>query len=336
MLSQFAKSIRQDIDAAAKLGDATRAHVFTEFSREADKQLGLVLDAGRYRGADGCARLSRGRLGLTISVPFDTVFRLEEGMDLTRRIADAPMEMEPFPHLVLDGVFEAEDYQRLRANLPSADAFGTGTYGHIKAAGEADPLFSPMPDHLAATWAEVDEVWRRDIAPALTSRFEPFLPYKLKLTFGEDMLCGAANIPTALMLHRRLAGDVQRPHMDNATSLFTCVFYLGPEDADARDGLVMYRVGKKEEFLEAYRARRDVRAWYPDPAAFAITDARRMSYGANRFVAFLSMPLSVHSVETLHNPVRYSMQAQALLADAPTLYKNWIDSNQGGRPAFGY
>jgi starvation-inducible DNA-binding protein len=42
VLGQFAKAVRKDIDAAAALGDAGTADVFTEISRETDKQLWFV------------------------------------------------------------------------------------------------------------------------------------------------------------------------------------------------------------------------------------------------------------------------------------------------------
>jgi len=42
VLAQFGKALRADIDAAAELGDADTADVFTEVSRETDKQLWFV------------------------------------------------------------------------------------------------------------------------------------------------------------------------------------------------------------------------------------------------------------------------------------------------------
>jgi starvation-inducible DNA-binding protein len=42
VLAQFGKSLRADIDTAAELPDADTADVFTELSRETDKQLWFV------------------------------------------------------------------------------------------------------------------------------------------------------------------------------------------------------------------------------------------------------------------------------------------------------
>lgn len=42
VLAQFGKAIRKNIDAAAEMGDADTADVFTEISRETDKQLWFV------------------------------------------------------------------------------------------------------------------------------------------------------------------------------------------------------------------------------------------------------------------------------------------------------
>ena len=42
VLAQFGKSVRRDIDGATQLGDADTADVFTEISRETDKQLWFV------------------------------------------------------------------------------------------------------------------------------------------------------------------------------------------------------------------------------------------------------------------------------------------------------
>ncbi len=42
VLAQFGKAVRANIDAAAELGDADTADLFTQVSRETDKQLWLV------------------------------------------------------------------------------------------------------------------------------------------------------------------------------------------------------------------------------------------------------------------------------------------------------
>src|SRR5262245_25004308 len=42
VLAQFGKAVRGDIDKAAEMGDAATADVFTEISRETDKQLWFV------------------------------------------------------------------------------------------------------------------------------------------------------------------------------------------------------------------------------------------------------------------------------------------------------
>src|SRR5262245_51360913 len=42
VLAQFGKAARKDIDAATELGDADTADVFTEISRETDKQLWFI------------------------------------------------------------------------------------------------------------------------------------------------------------------------------------------------------------------------------------------------------------------------------------------------------
>jgi len=42
VLAQFGKAVRQDIDASAETGDAGTADIFTEISRETDKQLWFV------------------------------------------------------------------------------------------------------------------------------------------------------------------------------------------------------------------------------------------------------------------------------------------------------
>jgi starvation-inducible DNA-binding protein len=42
VLAQFGKAVRKDIGAAAELGDADTADVFTEVSREIDKQLWFI------------------------------------------------------------------------------------------------------------------------------------------------------------------------------------------------------------------------------------------------------------------------------------------------------
>ena len=42
MLAEFGKAVRADIDKADELGDKDTADIFTEISRETDKQLWFV------------------------------------------------------------------------------------------------------------------------------------------------------------------------------------------------------------------------------------------------------------------------------------------------------
>jgi len=251
-------------------------------------------------------------------------------------IEQTAMSADPFPHMVVDGIFEAELYAKLRAALPEPSAFGPGSFGHIRIGAEADELFSPMPEHLAATWQLTDDLWRGTIAPTLAKKFLPHLDRKLDLAIGterpRDFECQPDAFQfTPLIMQRRYRGEVQTPHMDNATSLFTAIFYLCGEDADPRDGVVMYKARDQDRLVAEYQRRRQVRAWYPDADDYGLTRVSQLEYRANRMIAFFSSPISLHSVSIDHNEVRYSMQAQAPVPASvgDALFGEWGDDHVG-------
>jgi hypothetical protein len=238
-------------------------------------------------------------------------------------IAGATRAMEPFPHIVVDGVFTDAFYAELLEARPPAATFGAEGFGQL----ELSTL-----RHIPAL-ARLTDAWEQEIAPAVLSRFVDLYDYKLALLFGDDPRRALQQTdtfgPLPIFMQRRMAGDSQNPHVDNAQSLFTCVMYLCDESADPRDGTTLY-AADRDRLISAYKARREIRAWYPSLDEFSGVPHATMDYRPNRMLAFFSCPYSVHSVKIEHNPIRYSVQAQALVPQRVRdgLFAEWTDAQR--------
>jgi hypothetical protein len=235
-------------------------------------------------------------------------------------IARANRVTTPFPHMVIDGVLTENFYRQVLTALPPAETFGSAGFGQLR----LDKL-----QHVP-TLAELARVWEEAIAPAVLARFVDLYEHKLGLLFGDDDRVRLQPHdrfgPFPAFVQRRMAGESQQPHVDNAQSLFTCVLYLCDDAADPRDGTTLYSADRAK-LVEAYKARREIRAWYPDVASFDGQPMVTVEYRPNRMVAFFSCPYSLHSVRIEYNSIRYSMQAQAEVPQRirDDVFTDWTD-----------
>lgn len=248
------------------------------------------------------------------------------------RIAHAPMEDAPFHHIVLDDVFPASLYASLLRARPAPEAFGGNQFGHIRLSADHDPLFGQLPADVESTWLDLNSAWTSVIGPALSARFAPLLNVKLRNSLSvtlpdTDLPAASAYEVSPLIMQRRKPGNVQAPHMDNAASLFTAIFYLADDSASSGDGLTLYSISRTEELTQAYLTKREIRSWHPSPEEFGFEPARFVEYRPNRMIAFLSSAHSIHSVSVNKTENRYSIQGQCPMPKqlGDVLFSGWHD-----------
>jgi len=190
-------------------------------------------------------------------------------------VADAALEHDPFPHLVVEPLLPPDIYARLLDALPPPVFFAGGRDEHWAVPSGVAPLYSRQ------VWAFVANTLAGDILyRALNAKLEPVVRDYVR-TF-----CPALPADTAVALHPsdgrimlRRPGYTLEPHRDPKWGFVTALMYLA-------------RPGDSEEFgTQLYRVRDDPEAasgsvHYLDRAQCELV--RQVPFRANSMLVFVN------------------------------------------------
>lgn len=196
-------------------------------------------------------------------------------------IEAAPLDLEPYPHAVIERLLPDDLYRWLLTSIPPAAFFGDRDLvkQNLRVPIEFGPVLSER------LWRFVDEVIaRRAIRPAVIDKFEGVLHGHYDNIFGVEFRDRAKALPQAvsggrLMLRR--PGYALAPHRDPKRSMITCLFYLArPGDSEVY-GTEIYRViGDRESgYAETY---------YPGEDGRQCELVKVVPYRPNTMLAFLN------------------------------------------------
>lgn len=197
-----------------------------------------------------------------------------------RLIEAAPINPDPFPHIVLDGIFPESYYEQILRHLPAQSSLSIPVKFGMMKIEDGDPVLRALPTDAQQFWTKFDRDVKPAICRALLQRYMPYTEEKLTLIFGdtaEDMARGLdPNEFRSLrgIVQCRITGARMGAHVDKATSLFTYLFYFAPDDSLRPFGTIFYESLDRTALLQRYLANRSVRAWFP--AANEIDLARRV------------------------------------------------------------
>ena len=209
---------------------------------------------------------------------------LDEGAIYThvsRAIAGAALEAEPFEHVVVDDVLPPAVYELLLAALPPQPFFDD--HDPYKLDMHFPMTFGPT---LAMTvWNFVDGVLaRRIVQPVLLDRFHEPLQNHFDTVFGPSFRERANALPYLssggrLMLRR--AGYHLDPHRDPKRSMLTCLLYLArPGDSEVHGTQLFRVIGDREANYK--------QTYYPEADGQQCELAEVVSFRPNRRLAFLN------------------------------------------------
>jgi hypothetical protein len=250
-----------------------------------------------------------------------------------QRVRAAAINPDPFPHIVVDGIFPEQYYEELLSHLPAVSSLTIPVAFGMMKIGEDDATFQSMPASARQFWIEFDQKVKPSICEALLERYLPYAAEKLSLIFGEE----AEHLKSQLepkefrsvrgIVQCRITGARMGAHVDKATSLFTYLFYFAPDDSLRPFGTIFYKAQDRASLLERYRAHRGIRAWFPDAADLDLRPQPPLEFRRNRLVSYVNLPYSLHGAATDAAAPRYSMQN---FCDLPLritlpLYKDWKD-----------
>jgi len=227
-------------------------------------------------------------------------------MSMLSRVGDRTLATDPFPHIVIDDALDADVYQALSAQFPTANAINSqdrpieNNHLYLLPANRVLQDAGTSPAYKEFFRYHVsNEFWRATlplvkaqllaIHPNLETiagrRLEDFrtIMRQKDAEFAEEV---ALDCQFGINSPVTRTSSVRTPHVDRPNKLFNALLYCRSADDDSEGGeLVLYRrIGPLV---------------YSNGSAIMptrIVEAKRIAYRANRLVLFLNSPWSVHGV----------------------------------------
>lgn len=217
--------------------------------------------------------------------------------------APSHVEMEPYAHLVDNLALDPVHYQKLASAFPDTGRF----VGNLKEVGNNQAVRIPARDiidnpafstdwreffrfHTSQDyWLEIVRVFGaaiREAHPELEKRVgKPMQEWRSKIrgTTGEaDVELDALFVVNTPV---RQASSVRPAHVDAEDEIFAGLLYMRPDgDTTVGGDLSIYKFRGKPAFGGHYA-----------PLS-AVEEVTSVQYGANRYVAFVNSPKSIHGV----------------------------------------
>ena len=268
------------------------------------------------------------------------------------RFRQATVNEHPYPHMQLNNVLPEEYYDLLLDALPLPQDIGSDNSGALNfAVVEGDAHFARMTPARKELWTEFDRRISQAVIRAEMARlFSRYLPLKFDMMLdsgwpqrAEDAL--GSHWPDVLaseQIYQPEGGSGGRillvarnfnlaPHVDNATSVLTYLFYMPRDNAREHLGTKMHVVADKRRVCQKYQARKNIDVWMVDQTELTRHESV-FPFRRNSLAAMLCLPTAVHSITCQDiNYCRYLMQTQIFLRDdlSNILFKGWAAKGVG-------
>jgi hypothetical protein len=196
-------------------------------------------------------------------------------------IAAAPLETDPYPHIVVDKVLPADVYKLLLKAIPPPAFFG-----------ERDPIkqnlripfnFGPALATRALGFLE-EAISRRAIQPAVVEKFRELLQQHYDRIFGPEFRQRANELPQSVSGGRvmlRRPGYHLAPHRDPKRSMLTCLLYFARSGDSETYGTQIFRVRHDREAAFAH-------TYYPEEDGRTCELVKMVPYRPNTMLVFLN------------------------------------------------
>jgi hypothetical protein len=164
------------------------------------------------------------------------------------RLANAPLQLYPFPHFFARDVFPADYYAQIQRHLPPASALKSLEEAR-GAQGYPDRFVMPLGGDLPESLSDAQRDFWRDFARwvsrgrigrALLERFAPIVEQRLQER-------PELEITDELLLVRDRSRYSLGPHTDKPAKVISVLFYLPADERLARHGTSIY-LPKEEGF----------------------------------------------------------------------------------------
>lgn len=157
-----------------------------------------------------------------------------------RKIKDAPLTADPFPHFFIQDIFPPAFYERLLTHLPpETDYEAPADLGGITGTRR---IFPCDRGHISTLSEKAQTFWLGFIGELGSQGAQGVLLAKFKDQIAERFanLRGKLNIDTSLKLSKDYAGCSLGPHTDHPERLITLFFYLPRDESLKTYGTSIY------------------------------------------------------------------------------------------------
>ncbi len=241
------------------------------------------------------------------------------------RIANAPIQYYPFPHIYVRDVFPEAFYRQIRQHLPPRSALKS-----LKALGRVTGDYPETRQVLPLTPADVEQLdepyrtfWNETAPWLLRGRLVHFIMTKFA-AFIEQRFADAhtRNFDVDALLVQDETNYVLDPHTDSPRKVLSFLFYLPQDDAKPHLGTSIYV--PKDPSFECPGSTH----WKPEGFEHVTT----MPYLPNTLFAFLKTSQSFHGVERVQDA---GVRRDLLLLDIQTDVSP-LASPQQAKPAVNF
>ncbi len=211
---------------------------------------------------------------------------------LIYRVANAPVQMFPYPHILVHDVFPADFYRDLRAHLPPASAYKSlKSMGRVGSDYPDERVVLPLtPPEVGALIEPYRSFWDQTASWLLGGQFgsivlQKFAPL-LKLRFENP---GAMQFNHEALVIQDRTNYQLGPHTDTPSKVLSLLFYLPADDSKPHLGTSMYLPkdpsftcdGNRHHSFDGFRR------------------LLTMPYVPNTLFAFMKTPNAFHGVERI-------------------------------------
>lgn len=283
-LADIRKALRQDVREAAQLlrDDIQRverqvAQLDARLKEVGEQSARAEQMASQVKSTLRLNESHAGALGT-----LDTVLDEERITSYVRKaIAAAPLQTDPFPHIVVERLFPVDVYKMLLKAIPPPAFFS-----------DRDPLkqnlrtpmeFGPELSVRALGFLE-EAIARRIIRPAVLEKFQEPLRQHYDTIFGPGFRERASQMPQAVSGGRvmlRRPGYHLSAHRDPKRAMLTCLLYLAHSSDSETYGTHIYRVLDDGEagYTQTY---------YPEQDGRTCELVKMVPYRPNTMLVFLN------------------------------------------------
>jgi hypothetical protein len=235
---------------------------------------------------------------------------------LIARIAETPLQTDPFCHIYVEGIFPASLYPALLQNLPPREAytpFNLRRYGRANGESTRD-MFYLSADYLEKVPVDLARFWNAIVRAMTASELRRAVFAKLAPDLAERFGMPIERVPDIecnyeIVLVRDTEDYRIKPHPDGANKIVTMQFYLPPDDTTLDLGTSLYRMHKRRIFGRRFEEVKRF-PFKPNSAyAFPVSHPRRPKswHGRDRLTGFTGVRNTLMLLFQHESPRRYAM-----------------------------